>query len=293
MAGVSTKEIKNRIRSMESTRQITKAMEMVAASKLRRAQAQVLSSRPYFEILYSTIADIASSNRDFSSPYLQERPVKKALYIVIAGDRGLAGGYNSNVMNLAVEHMKGFEESNIFCIGQMARDFLERRGYTIDIEFTHVIQDPTLYHAHQIAETVLELYNKRMLDEVYVVYTHRISTMVQRPEVVRLLPVRVEDFDDVEAKVTGDEEHDQIIYEPSITNLMELLIPQYLIGIIYSVLVQSFASEQCARMNAMDSATRNANEMIDKLSHELNRARQSAITNELAEIISGADALEG
>ena len=196
-------------------------------------------------------------------------------------------------MNLAVEHMKGFEESNIFCIGQMARDFLERRGYTIDIEFTHVIQDPTLYHAHQIAETVLELYNKRMLDEVYVVYTHRISTMVQRPEVVRLLPVRVEDFDDVEAKVTGDEEHDQIIYEPSITNLMELLIPQYLIGIIYSVLVQSFASEQCARMNAMDSATRNANEMIDKLSHELNRARQSAITNELAEIISGADALEG
>ena len=148
MAGVSTKEIKNRIRSMESTRQITKAMEMVAASKLRRAQAQVLSSRPYFEILYSTIADIASSNRDFSSPYLQERPVKKALYIVIAGDRGLAGGYNSNVMNLAVEHMKGFEESNIFCIGQMARDFLERRGYTIDIEFTHVIQDPTLYHAH-------------------------------------------------------------------------------------------------------------------------------------------------
>ena len=109
----------------------------------------------------------------------------------------------------------------------------------------------------------------------------------------RLLPVRVEDFDDVEAKLTGDEEHDQIIYEPSITNLMELLIPQYLIGIIYSVLVQSFASEQCARMNAMDSATRNANEMIDKLSHELNRARQSAITNELAEIISGADALEG
>ena len=140
---------------------------------------------------------------------------------------------------------------------------------------------------------MLELYNKRMLDEVYVVYTRRISTMVQRPEVVRLLPVRVEDFDDVEAKVTGDEEHDQIIYEPSITNLMELLIPQYLIGIIYSVLVQSFASEQCARMNAMDSATRNANEMIDKLSHELNRARQSAITNELAEIISGADALEG
>ena len=287
------KDIKLRIKSVESTMQITKAMELVASSKLRGAKLRAEQSRPYFNVLHQTLADIVASTQDFYSPYTAKREVKTRCYVVIAGDRGLAGGYNSNVMNLAVEHMKGFEESNIFCIGQMARDFLERRGYTIDIEFTHVIQDPTLYHAHQIAETVLELYNKRMLDEVYVVYTRRISTMVQRPEVVRLLPVRVEDFDDVEAKVTGDEEHDQIIYEPSITNLMELLIPQYLIGIIYSVLVQSFASEQCARMNAMDSATRNANEMIDKLSHELNRARQSAITNELAEIISGADALEG
>ena len=153
-----------------------------------------------------------------------------------------------------------------------------------------MIQDPTLYHARQIAETVLELYNQNMLDEVYIVYTKRISTMVQKPEVIRLLPVRVEDFDDVEATVDGSEE---ILYEPSVTRLMELLIPQYLIGVIYSALVQSFASEQCARMNAMDAATRNANEMMDRLGHELNRARQSQITNEIAEIIAGADALEG
>jgi len=224
--------------------------------------------------------------------YLNAPQGKRAAHIIIAADKGLAGGYNSNVMNLAVEHMKGFEESNIFCIGQMARDFLEQRGMQIDIEFTHVIQDPTLYHARQIAETIVELYDQNLLDEVFVVYTRRVTAMEQRPEVVRLLPVREEDFDDVPGLVK-ETDHDQILYEPSVTELMDQLIPQYLIGMIYSALVQSFASEQCARMNAMDSATRNANEMLDKLSHELNRARQSAITNELAEIIAGADALKG
>ena len=237
-----------------------------------------------------TIKDVLTHVEGRKQGYLRRPKGNRAAHIIIAADKGLAGGYNSGVLQLAEEHMKAYEESNIFCIGQMAREYLERRGYVIDIEFAHVIQDPTLYHARQIAETVLELYNQNMLDEVYIVYTKRISTMVQKPEVIRLLPVRVEDFDDVEATVDGSEE---ILYEPSVTRLMELLIPQYLIGVIYSALVQSFASEQCARMNAMDAATRNANEMMDRLGHKLNRARQSQITNEIAEIIAGADALEG
>ena len=286
----SIADIRHHMRVVSQTRQITRAMHMISTAKMKKGLARYEANQTYLSEVRQTIKDVLTHVEGRKQGYLRRPRGNRAAHIIIAADKGLAGGYNSGVLQLAEEHMKAFEESNIFCIGQMAREYLERRGYVIDIEFAHVIQDPTLYHARQIAETVLELYNQNMLDEVYIVYTKRISTMVQKPEVIRLLPVRGEDFDDVEATVGGQEE---ILYEPSVTRLMELLIPQYLIGVIYSALVQSFASEQCARMNAMDAATRNANEMMDRLGHELNRARQSQITNEIAEIIAGADALEG
>ena len=286
----SIADIRHHMRVVSQTRQITRAMHMISTAKMKKGLARYEANLTYLTEVRQTIKDVLTHVEGRKQGYLRRPKSNRAAHIIIAADKGLAGGYNSGVLQLAEEHMKAYEESNIFCIGQMAREYLERRGYVIDIEFAHVIQDPTLYHARQIAETVLELYNQNMLDEVYIVYTKRISTMVQKPEVIRLLPVRVEDFDDVEATVDGSEE---ILYEPSVTRLMELLIPQYLIGVIYSALVQSFASEQCARMNAMDAATRNANEMMDRLGHELNRARQSQITNEIAEIIAGADALEG
>ena len=286
----SIADIRHHMRVVSQTRQITRAMHMISTAKMKKGLARYEANLTYLTEVRQTIKDVLTHVEGRKQGYLRRPKGNRAAHIIIAADKGLAGGYNSGVLQLAEEHMKAYEESNIFCIGQMAREYLERRGYVIDIEFAHVIQDPTLYHARQIAETVLELYNQNMLDEVYIVYTKRISTMVQKPEVIRLLPVRVEDFDDVEATVDGSEE---ILYEPSVTRLMELLSPQYLIGVIYSALVQSFASEQCARMNAMDAATRNANEMMDRLGHELNRARQSQITNEIAEIIAGADALEG
>ena len=286
----SIADIRHHMRVVSQTRQITRAMHMISTAKMKKGRARYEANLTYLTEVRQTIKDVLTHVEGRKQGYLRRPKGNRAAHIIIAADKGLAGGYNSGVLQLAEEHMKAYEESNIFCIGQMAREYLERRGYVIDIEFAHVIQDPTLYHARQIAETVLELYNQNMLDEVYIVYTKRISTMVQKPEVIRLLPVRVEDFDDVEATVDGSEE---ILYEPSVTRLMELLIPQYLIGVIYSALVQSFASEQCARMNAMDAATRNANEMMDRLGHELNRACQSQITNEIAEIIAGADALEG
>ena len=286
----SIADIRHHMRVVSQTRQITRAMHMISTAKMKKGLARYEANLTYLTEVRQTIKDVLTHVEGRKQGYLRRPKGNRAAHIIIAADKGLAGGYNSGVLQLAEEHMKAYEESNIFCIGQMAREYLERRGYVIDIEFAHVIQDPTLYPARQIAEMVLELYNQNMLDEVYIVYTKRISTMVQKPEVIRLLPVRVEDFDDVEATVGGQEE---ILYEPSVTRLMELLIPQYLIGVIYSALVQSFASEQCARMNAMDAATRNANEMMDRLGHELNRARQSQITNEIAEIIAGADALEG
>ena len=180
MAGVSTKEIKNRIRSMESTRQITKAMEMVAASKLRRAQAQVLSSRPYFEILYSTIADIASSNRDFSSPYLQERPVKKALYIVIAGDRGLAGGYNSNILKLVQSEIAG-KDAVVLPIGKKALDYFRSKQVPTFTEHYAEAAELTVGDCFSVSKQVSKAFLAGEFDQIVVAYTNFVSVLAQTP----------------------------------------------------------------------------------------------------------------
>ena len=189
MAGVSTKEIKNRIRSMESTRQITKAMEMVAASKLRRAQAQVLSSRPYFEILYSTIADIASSNRDFSSPYLQERPVKKALYIVIAGDRGLAGGYNSNILKLVQSEIAG-KDAVVLPIGKKALDYFRSKQIPTFTEHYAEAAELTVGDCFSVSKQVSKAFLAGEFDQIVVAYTNFVSVLAQTPAAMQLLPLK-------------------------------------------------------------------------------------------------------
>ena len=174
----SIADIRHHMRVVSQTLQITRAMQMISTSKMKKGLARYEANAIYQKELRQTIKDVLMHAEGQTHRYLRAPAGRRAAHIIVAADKGLAGGYNSNVLNLAVEHMKNFEESNIFCIGQMARDFLERRGYVIDIEFTHVIQDPTLYHAQQIAETVLELYDQKLLDEVYVVYTRRVSTMV-------------------------------------------------------------------------------------------------------------------
>lgn len=189
MAGVSTKEIKNRIRSMESTRQITKAMEMVAASKLRRAQAQVLSSRPYFEILYSTIADIASSNRDFSSPYLQERPVKKALYIVIAGDRGLAGGYNSNILKLVQSEIAG-KDAVVLPIGKKALDYFRSKQIPTFTEQYAEAVELTVGDCFSVSKQVSKAFLAGEFDQIVIAYTNFVSVLAQTPAAMQLLPLK-------------------------------------------------------------------------------------------------------
>ena len=189
MAGVSTKEIKNRIRSMESTRQITKAMEMVAASKLRRAQAQVLSSRPYFEILYSTIADIASSNRDFSSPYLQERPVKKVMYIVIAGDRGLAGGYNSNILKLVQSEIAG-KDAVVLPIGKKALDYFRSKQIPTFTEHYAEAAELTVGDCFSVSKQVSKAFLAGEFDQIVIAYTNFVSVLAQTPAAMQLLPLK-------------------------------------------------------------------------------------------------------
>ena len=279
MAGVSTKDIKNRIRSMESTRQITKAMEMVAASKLRHAQAQVLSSRPYFEILYSTIHEIVENNSDFSSPYLTKRNGNKALYIVIAGDRGLAGGYNSNVLKLVMTEIQG-KDATILPIGKKAVDFFRSRKLPILTENHPEAADVSIGDCFSIAKLLSKAYLSGEFDEVYVAYTNFVSVLSQTPSTLQLLPL---------VSTSGNRSGTaDILYEPDATTVFDAIVPEYLGGALYGALCESRASEQAARRTAMDSATKNAEDMIADLSLKFNQARQAAITQEITEIVAGS-----
>ena len=281
MAGVSTKEIKNRIRSMESTKQITKAMEMVAASKLRRAQAQVAASRPYFEILRDTIDDIVTNNRDFSSPYLTARPVKKVAYIVIAGDRGLAGGYNSNILKLVQSRISD-QDAVVLPIGKKAVDFFRTRKVQLLTESYAVAADMGIGDCFSVAKQLSKAFRNGEFDEVYVAYTSFVSVLSQTPAVMQLLPLVCEDC--------GEKKASSMItmYEPNDEEVFDAIVPEYLGGILYGALCESRASEQAARRTAMDSATSNAEDMIADLSLKFNRARQAAITQEITEIVAGS-----
>ena len=279
MAGVSTKDIKNRIRSMESTKQITKAMEMVAASKLRHAQAQVTASRPYFEILYATIQDIVAHNSDFSSPYLTQRSGNKALYVVIAGDRGLAGGYNSNILKLVMAEAAE-KEAIVLPIGKKAIDFFRSRSMPMLSENHATAADVSIGDCFSIARLLCNGYLNGEFDAVYVAFTNFVSVLSQTPAVLQLLPLTAGD--------AGADDSVDIIYEPDATEVFGRIVPEYVGGALYGALCESRASEQAARRTAMDSATKNAEDMIADLSLKFNQARQAAITQEITEIVAGS-----
>ena len=281
MAGVSTKEIKNRIRSMESTKQITKAMEMVAASKLRRVQAQVQNSRPYFEIFQSAICDILASNRDFSSPFLKVSPSKKAMYIVIAGDRGLAGGYNSNVLKMVMNEIRN-RDTVVLPIGKRAVDYFKSHNVPILTETYACAADVSIGDCFSISRQLSRMFLSGEFGEVHVAYTNFVSLLSQTPETLQLLPL-------LPPQAPGKEPSaDVTIYEPSNEEVFASIVPEYLGGILFGSLCESRASEQAARRAAMDSATQNAEEMIADLSLKFNRARQAAITQEITEIVAGS-----
>ncbi len=281
MAGVSTKEIKNRIRSMESTKQITKAMEMVAASKLRRAQAQVSNSRPYFEILSNTISTIVRSNRDFTSPYLKHRTGGKVLYIVIAGDRGLAGGYNSNILKLVMSEIQG-KDAVVLPIGKKAVEFFRTRKITALTESYAEVAEISVGECFSISKMLSKAYLNGEFDEVHIAYTGFVSVISQVPSTKQILPLVLPEEEE-KAPYTSD-----IIYDPNNEEVFAAIVPEYLGGIVYGAICESRASEQAARRTAMDSATSNAEEMIADLSLKFNRARQAAITNEIIDIVAGS-----
>lgn len=282
MAGVSTKDIKSRIRSMESTKQITKAMEMVAASKLRHAQAQVLNSRPYFEIFYNTISDIVDSNRDFSSPYLVKRPVRKSAYLVIAGDRGLAGGYNSNILKLVQSEIQG-KDVTILPIGKKAVDYFKTRHYPLLTESYADASDVSIGDCFSIAKQLAKAYLSGEFDEIHIAYTNFVSVLSQTPATLRMLPL-------LQQQTSRAGMGTDILYEPGSVEVFDAIVPEYLGGILYGAICESRAAEQAARRTAMDAATQNAEDMIADLSLKFNQARQAAITQEITEIVAGSEA---
>ena len=282
MAGVSTKDIKNRIRSMESTKQITKAMEMVAASKLRQAQNRITASRPYFEILSNTISDIVNTNKDFTSPYLRKREGNRVLFVVIAGDRGLAGGYNSNVIKLAAANMEG-KEATVLPIGKKAVDYFRSKGYALLTDSYAEAAEVDIGDCFSIAKLLSKVFLAKEFDEIHVAYTNFVSVLSQTPDSRQLLPLIPEDRDGSGSRVVT-------LYEPEPEEVFASIVPEYLGGIIYGALCESRCAEQAARRTAMDSATSNAEDMIADLSLKYNRARQAAITQEITEIVAGAEA---
>ena len=278
-----TAEIKHRIKSVSDTHQITTAMELISVSKMRKAIEKQAVNKAYFDSVRYTIKDIMRHSSDIRHKYLVHRPNNRTAYIVIAGDKGLAGAFNNNVLNLAWQHMQSRPVHYVVTIGQMARAFFESKGQPIDLEFTHAVTNPTLHDARGIMRDILDLYDRNLMDEVVVVYTRMESTVSQKPELVRLLPILESDIPSQgESTFTGE-----ILYDPSPKEVLNVLVPQYLVGMIYSVLIHSFASEHAARMMAMSNANKNAEKMLETLNLEYNRSRQSSITTELLDMASG------
>ncbi len=279
MAGVSVKQIKGRIRSMESTKQITKAMEMVASSKLRKAQTQVQASRPYFEILYGAMQEILGANGELTSPYLMSRPVKKTCCVVIGGDRGLAGGYNSNVFKMVLEQVDQ-ENAVLLPVGKKTLDYFQSHGFSCLTANYAQAETVSMGDCFTAAKDLCRGFLAGEYDRVCVAYTNFRSVLSQVPEIRTLLPL--------EAPQKGAHRPSELLYEPDGETVFAAIVPEYLGGILYGALCESRASEQAARRTAMDNATQNAQEMISQLSLQYNRARQSAITQEITEIIAGS-----
>ncbi|WP_151733724.1 ATP synthase F1 subunit gamma [Paenibacillus tengchongensis] len=284
----SMRDIKRQIKSVQNTRQITKAMEMVAASKLRKAQEKAEAARPYSEKLKEVVSSIAAGTKEVSHPMLVSRPVKKTAYLIVTSDRGLAGGYNANILRqvtlLLAERHKSKDEYGLFVIGRKGRDFLRRRDYPIVEEVTELSDTPTFADIKSIAYSAVQQFETGVYDELYICYNRFINAISQVPTVDKLLPMDT---------VNGGGHHEATAnyeYEPSPEGVLEVLLPKYAETLIYSAILDGKASELGAKMTAMGSATKNASKMIGNLKLTYNRARQAAITQEITEIVAGANA---
>ena len=293
----SMREIKLRIKSIKEERQITKAMKLIAAAKLKKARQQLEQTTPYFTKVKTTIADILMHSSSVENTFFDirnDKTEKKTGFIILTGDKGLAGGYNHNVIKLAESIIKDAKNPLLFIAGHVGRNYFSRKNSNIYEDFDYPVQNPSVYRAREIADIVLNLFRQGELDEVYMVYTNMVSAIKLVPTAIKLLPLGLEDLKtdlgfDEGSQIKRD---DMINYEPSAKLVFDVLIPKYVKGIVYGAFVEAFTSEQSARMTAMDNATANADDMLQALNLFYNRARQATITQEISEIVSGAAALQ-
>lgn len=288
----SMRDIKRRRNSIQSTQQITKAMKLVATAKLQKAKTEAVKTRPYFHKMHDTISSILKQSGNISHQYLDEREGQHNAYIVVTSNRGLAGGYNNNICKLVVKHHDETEreDASILAVGRKGRDYLRRHGFSVLQTYNEIVEQPTYGEAAAIGAEVLKKYVDGEIDHVYVAYTAFESTLNQEAKLIKILPLDVADFEYDEN--SEDNLESGINYEPGAEEVLNNIIPQYVNSIIFGALRESVASEHGARMTAMDSATSNASDMIDKLTLQYNRARQASITQELSEIVGGAEALK-
>jgi len=281
----SVRDIRRRIRSVKSTQQITKAMKMVAAAKLRKAQDRVIAARPFARQLQDVLARLAQAASDAKHPLLEVREVKNIAYVVVSADRGLCGGYNANIIRMGTAAVaEATVPARVVAVGRKGRDFFRRTGTPIASEFVALGDDPSFIQAKEISSEVVRLYTEREVDEVRLIYTEFVTAITQRPAHVKLLPLKAPE----QAATTKG----LYLFEPSAEEILETLLPKYVETLLFRALLEAKASELGAKMTAMGAATDAAKDMIDRLTLIMNRARQAAITKEISEIVGGAAALE-
>lgn len=282
----SMKDIKRRRDSIQSTGQITKAMKLVSTVKLQKAKGKAESTKPYSDLMYETICNMLARSGNINHKYLVPGESSKKAVITITANRGLAGGYNTNLTKLITESGIPKEDIDIVAIGTKGRDYLARRGYNISEDDSDIINEPLYTDARSICDKLLERFAAGEIGEIYLAYTSFKNTVVHEPKLIKLLPVSV----DTDGLSSG-EDTTPMNYEPAEDEALNLIIPKYVCSLIYGALIEAVASENGARMQAMDNATSNADEMISDLSLKYNRARQASITQELTEVIAGANAI--
>jgi len=301
----SLRTIRRRITSVKNTQQITRAMKMVAAARMKKAQDNLYNARPYAERLHEITANVVRRTDAELHPLLEKREVKRAALVVVSSDRGLCGGFNANICREAVRFLKEKEfEKSLILIGKKAQEFFKRREYKIRKEYKDVFTDFSYQRARDVGEDIISDYEKGEIDRVYIIYNYFVSVLSQDTTIDMLLPIVSEkgpeqteaemvDEGIIPEKIEEKTEEVDFIYEPTRQEILKTLLPRSIHTHIYRILLESLAGEYSARMTAMDAATENAAELIANLTLSYNKARQASITRELIEVVSGADAMKG
>ena len=286
----NAKEIQDRMKSINDTLKITNAMYMISSSKLKKSKKMLTDTEPYFFTLQSEMSRILRHLPDLDSIYFRStdeipEEEKRIAYMVVTADKGLAGSYNHNILKIAEEELAKHPKRQLYVLGEVGRHYFEERGIEINKQFHYTIQNPTLNRARNISEELLEGYRQGDFDEIYIIYTSMVNAMQEEAEILQLLPLKKTDF---KIPVPIDIPLEGLALKPSAEEVMDHIVPNYVVGFVYGALVEAFSCEQNARMMAMEGATNSAKQMLKELDIEYNRARQAAITQEITEVIAGA-----